>query len=223
MPAPRLALPGARCTRRRPTPATRLFAPRRFSQYPQELTLRLDAPARLQQVQLLSHESKIAARVELLVGTFDGPAPTGGGGAAQGPAPAGADPGKATWRRLGFLTFDSNERSGFTARELKSVALADVPAHLVRLVFHRCHPNAQNIYSQARAGAAAAAAACGSGAGYARWVSARPERLRGWPRAGRQAGSGPLRETGQHQRLTLHLPPPPAHPRANGHRSAWWR
>lgn len=120
----------------------------RFTQYPQELTLRLDAPARLHQVQLLSHEFKVAARVELLVGTFEGQ-----GHAQQlGPAPAAADPAKAAWRRLGFLTFDPNERSGFTARELKSVALAGVPANLVRLVFHKCHQNEANVYGQVGAG-----------------------------------------------------------------------
>ncbi|KAL4423299.1 hypothetical protein ABPG77_004568, partial [Micractinium sp. CCAP 211/92] len=75
----------------------------RFSQYPQDLTLRLEAPARLAQIQLLSHEFKIAAK------------------------------------------------SSYSARELKSVALSGTPAHLLRLVFHRCHANAANIYGQARA------------------------------------------------------------------------
>ena len=121
----------------------------RFSQYPQELTLALDAPARLAQIQLLSHEFKIAGKVELLVAGPDsaaaGAAIGGGGDAAKGPA----------WRRLGFLSFDSNERSSFTARELKSVALNGTPAALLRLVFHRCHANAANIYGQVRAWAAA--------------------------------------------------------------------
>ena len=124
----------------------------RFCQYPQELTLRLEAAARLTQIQLLSHEFKIVGKVELLVGTFEGP----GGGAMSGngsvgiPAPSAtaADPSKATWRRLGFLAFDTNEGSGFSARELKSVALNGVPAQLLRLVIHRCHANAANAYGQ---------------------------------------------------------------------------
>ena len=122
----------------------------RFSQYPQELTLRLEGAARLAQVQLLSHEFKIAAKVELLVGTFEGGLAAVSVGAGPGGAAAAAavDPAKASWRRLGFLSFDSNERSSFTARELKSVALSGTPAHLLRLVFHRCHANAANLYSQ---------------------------------------------------------------------------
>lgn len=72
-------------------------------------------------------------------------------GAGGGPPGGGGDAGKApAWRRLGFLSFDANERSGFTARELKSVALAGAPAQLLRIVFHQCHANAANLYSQAR-------------------------------------------------------------------------
>lgn len=108
---------------------------RRFSQYPQEITLALEAPARLHTLQLLSHEFKIAARVELLVDE----------------AGAAADTGKPpVFKRLGFLNFDSNERSQFTARELKSVSLTGTVARYVRLVFHKCHANAANLYSQAR-------------------------------------------------------------------------
>lgn len=125
----------------------------RFSQYPQELTLALEAPARLHTLQLLSHEFKIAARVELLVDE-------------AGAGPLGADAGKPpAWRRLGFLNFDSNERSQFTARELKSVSLSGTTARFVRLLFHKCHANAANLYSQVRAGCTAGAlhaVPCGS-------------------------------------------------------------
>jgi centrosomal protein CEP104 len=50
-------------------------------------------------------------------------------------------------RRLGYLSFDSNERSNHQARELKSVHVT-VDAQLVRLVIHRCHVNKLNIYNQ---------------------------------------------------------------------------
>lgn len=116
---------------------------RRFSQYPQELVLRLEAPARLTAIQLLAHEFKIPAKVELVVGTFEG-----GGAAPASAAPTGGDPSKATWRRLGFVSFDSNQHTGFTARELKSAALQGVPAHLLRISFARCHANPLNLYSQ---------------------------------------------------------------------------
>ncbi|PRW58028.1 centrosomal of 104 kDa [Chlorella sorokiniana] len=105
----------------------------RFSQYPQEITLALEAPARLHTLQLLSHEFKIAARVELLVDE----------------AGAAADTGKPpVFKRLGFLNFDPNERSQFTARELKSVSLTGTITRYVRLVFHKCHANPANLYSQ---------------------------------------------------------------------------
>lgn len=125
---------------------------RRFSVYPQVLTLRLEGPARLAQIQLLSHESKIAEKVELQVGIFASANGGGTGGLATlAPAPTNADPDKATWRKLGHLNFDSNEQSNFTARELKSVAMPpNTVAHLVRLVFHGCHPNATNMYGQVR-------------------------------------------------------------------------
>jgi hypothetical protein len=52
-------------------------------------------------------------------------------------------------RRLGYLSFDSNERSNHQARELKSVHVS-VEAQLVRLLIHRCHVNKLNIYNQVR-------------------------------------------------------------------------
>lgn len=40
--------------------------------------------------------------------------------------------------RLGYLSLDSNERSGFQARELKSVYV-DANAVLLKLIFHSNH------------------------------------------------------------------------------------
>ena len=54
----------------------------------------------------------------------------------------------AQWKRLGHLSFDSNERSQLSARELKSVVLNGVPAQLVRFQMLRCHANRLNLYSQ---------------------------------------------------------------------------
>ena len=130
-----------------PPPLARSLArsctPCRFTHYPQELLLRLDQPARVAQLQLLSHEYKIASKLELLAGTFDGP---GGAAAAAG----GGDPAKASWRKLGLLTFEDNERSQFTARELKTVSLRNTPMHLLLLRFKECHMNQANVYGQAR-------------------------------------------------------------------------
>ena len=67
---------------------------------------------------------------------------------SEGAGGSGAE--AVAWRRLGFLSFDPNERSQFAARELKSVALAGPEAGLVRLVIHRCHANALNPQGQVR-------------------------------------------------------------------------
>lgn len=78
-----------------------------------------------------------------------------------GAGTAGAAAGKPVWRRLGFLNFDPNERSQFTARELKSVSLTGTTARFVRLVFHKCHANPANLYSQARMGRRSDMLRCG--------------------------------------------------------------
>lgn len=57
------------------------------------------------------------------------------------------DPNNCMFKRLGYLSFDSNERSNHQARELKSVHV-NVHAFLLRLVIHRCHVNKLNIYNQ---------------------------------------------------------------------------
>jgi hypothetical protein len=57
------------------------------------------------------------------------------------------EPLTAAPKRLGYLSFDSNERSNHQARELKSVHV-NVDAAYVRLVIHRCHLNKLNIYNQ---------------------------------------------------------------------------
>lgn len=61
----------------------------------------------------------------------------------------GAELAAASWKRLGFLTFDSNERTAHSARELKTVGLPGAPAHLLRFLVHRCHENVLNPYNQA--------------------------------------------------------------------------
>lgn len=52
-------------------------------------------------------------------------------------------------KRLGYLSFNSNERTGHQARELKSVKV-NSNAYLLRLVIQQCHTNKLNIYNQVR-------------------------------------------------------------------------
>jgi hypothetical protein len=73
--------------------------------------------------------TQISTRIEVYVGM---------------PGPGGAP---AQMKRLGYLSFASNEGSDFKARELKSVHVS-TPAQLLRLVFHKCHINKLNIYNQ---------------------------------------------------------------------------
>jgi centrosomal protein CEP104 len=87
----------------------------------------------LQQIQLLSHEYKIAGKIELQVASSDN-----------------NNNGKAhEFTRLGFLSFDPNNRTNFSARELKSVPLPDVEATAIKLIIHRCQVNNLNTYAQA--------------------------------------------------------------------------
>ncbi|GAX83265.1 hypothetical protein CEUSTIGMA_g10691.t1 [Chlamydomonas eustigma] len=114
------------------SPQTRGWVSARFPTYPQEILIKLEHASKIQQIQLLSHEYKIATKVEVFVSTA---------AAGQETSPT------ATFKRLGYISFDSNERSNHQARELKSVHV-NVPATVIKLVAHRSHVNKLNIYNQ---------------------------------------------------------------------------
>eukprot|EP00240_Pyramimonas_obovata_P012838 CAMPEP_0118939966 /NCGR_PEP_ID=MMETSP1169-20130426/30302_1 /TAXON_ID=36882 /ORGANISM="Pyramimonas obovata, Strain CCMP722" /LENGTH=261 /DNA_ID=CAMNT_0006884353 /DNA_START=264 /DNA_END=1045 /DNA_ORIENTATION=+ len=114
------------------SPQSRGWQCPRFAKFPQELTLQLSSPAMLSQIQILSHEHKIASKIEIYVGTLQ---------------PGETDYRQCRMKRLGYLSFDSNEKSAFKARELKSVHV-NTAAHVMRLVLHKCHINKLNIYNQ---------------------------------------------------------------------------
>lgn len=116
------------------TPYECLYHYCRNCTYPQSLTLTLETPASLQQIQLLSHEYKIAAKVEIQIATSSQINQT--------------DPTATAFTRLGYLSFDNNERTQHSARELKSVSLTVPEAKLVRFIFHRCFKNRLNVYNQ---------------------------------------------------------------------------
>lgn len=82
---------------------------------------------------------QISSKIEVYIGLPDGE----------------ADPSKCAWKRLGYMSFDDNQRSSHQARELKSVHV-NTHAFMVRLVVHRCHVNKLNIYNQVRPGCGAA-------------------------------------------------------------------
>ncbi|CAM9367201.1 unnamed protein product, partial [Hapterophycus canaliculatus] len=110
------------------SPHTRGWQSPQFCDYPQELGLAWEAPARVSQVQILSHQSKIATQIELFVGHGDSYE-------------------SAHFRRLGYLSLDSNERSKYQARELKSVYV-DAPGQYLRMLVHKCYINEVNLFNQ---------------------------------------------------------------------------
>ena len=61
--------------------------------------------------------------------------------------PSSGEASQATWRKLGSMTFDSNERSSFKARELKGVHV-EAGAQLLRVVLHKPHANRMNMHDQ---------------------------------------------------------------------------
>lgn len=113
------------------SPQTKGWQSARFCEFPQEIGLAFaDGVVNISQIQLLSHQSKIATRIELFVGTGDGYF-------------------DATFTRLGYLSLDSNERTQYKARELKSVYIRARGAFL-KLVIHKCYANPQNLFNQVR-------------------------------------------------------------------------
>ena len=51
------------------------------------------------------------------------------------------------WKRLGYLSLDNNEKSGFQARELKSVFI-DAKALFLKISMNKCHVNKYNMFNQ---------------------------------------------------------------------------
>eukprot|EP01022_Parablepharisma_sp_SALTPOND_P015298 TRINITY_DN214_c0_g1_i1.p2 TRINITY_DN214_c0_g1~~TRINITY_DN214_c0_g1_i1.p2 ORF type:complete len:889 (+),score=112.15 TRINITY_DN214_c0_g1_i1:7443-10109(+) len=109
----------------------------RFGSFPQTIILQFKSLVVLRQIQFLSHQAKIATKIELFVY-----APST---ALQLPTPQ--DLPNLKFKRIGYLSLDSNERSGFTARELKSVYI-EVPAYFLKVALHKCHVNKHNIFNQ---------------------------------------------------------------------------
>ncbi|KAH9254664.1 hypothetical protein BASA81_007431 [Batrachochytrium salamandrivorans] len=90
---------------------------------PGELVLELVGGGKfdLAELQVLSHESKIASRIEVSVQLL----------------------GQSGFQTLGYLEFEDNARSGYLARELQSVRINCSSATHVRLVLHAAHGNSE--------------------------------------------------------------------------------
>lgn len=121
------------------SPNTQGWLSARMCDYPQEIVVQFDGLVRLSALQILSNESRIAQKIELYVGTCEN--------ALEAPSLQ-----SASFRRLGYLSLDSNERSQYRARELKDVNLSksgkDTRAQFLRLIIHENHINSLNIHGQ---------------------------------------------------------------------------
>lgn len=122
----------------------------------------MEARAHLTRVQILSHQSKIASKIELYIG--DGPSyeqvmDGSSSFSKTRPRPAPADVRspfhsstlgrhiQAHFERLGFLSLNSNQRSNYQARELKSVFI-NCTGRFLRILAHRCYANKYNLFNQ---------------------------------------------------------------------------
>ncbi|KAM6925519.1 centrosomal protein of 104 kDa [Xenentodon cancila] len=105
----------------------------RLCSYPQHITLQLLERSRIRKLQLLAHQYLIPAKVEFHIGDS---------------LPETNSPGlPGHLRRLGYVSMSDNEKTGFKARELKSVHLDAIGKYL-RITLHRNFVNRYNHYSQ---------------------------------------------------------------------------
>ncbi|XP_031422735.1 centrosomal protein of 104 kDa [Clupea harengus] len=106
----------------------------RYCPYPQEVTLQMAERCRIRKLQLLAHQYLIPSMIEFYI-------------ADHIPNPLASPSISEHFRRLGYVSLSDNEKTGFRARELKSVHVDAVGTYL-RLAFHRNYDNRYNPYSQ---------------------------------------------------------------------------
>ncbi|XP_041655412.1 centrosomal protein of 104 kDa isoform X2 [Cheilinus undulatus] len=105
----------------------------RLCSYPQHVTLQLEERSRVRKLQLLAHQYLIPAKVEFHIGDS---------------LPEVSNQGfPGQLRRLGYVSLSDNEKTGFKARELKSIHVDAVGTYL-RITFHRNYVNRFNLYNQ---------------------------------------------------------------------------
>nr|XP_033777719.1 centrosomal protein of 104 kDa isoform X2 [Geotrypetes seraphini] len=105
----------------------------RFCQYPQEIVLQMVERCRIRKLQLLAHQYLISSKIEFYI-TESLP---------EYFAPYQSE----RFRRLGYVSLSDNEKTGYKARELKSVYV-DAVGQYLKLVFHKNYVNRYNLYNQ---------------------------------------------------------------------------
>ena len=102
--------------------------------FPQEIIMSFPQMSYISSMQLLSHQSKISTKIDILV----------------------AKPSESNWmgdvnslvfKKIGYFMLSNNESSNFQSRELKTVYI-DSTAAFLKLVLHKPHTNAVNLFNQ---------------------------------------------------------------------------
>lgn len=120
--------------------------------YPQQLILKLSSneQVELSKIQFLSHQSKIASKVEIVVADDldenNFPFSSSSSNAEQQRSIT-FDQCRSI-RRLGYVSLNSNEQSQYQARELKSINISSQRALFVKFILHDCWKNELNPYNQ---------------------------------------------------------------------------
>ncbi|OXB78116.1 UNVERIFIED_CONTAM: hypothetical protein H355_007258 [Colinus virginianus] len=105
----------------------------RLCQYPQEIVLQLVERCRIRKLQLLAHQYMISSKIEFFISES----------LPEYFAPYQSE----RFHRLGYVPLSDNEKTGFKARELKSVYM-DAVGQYLKLIFHKNYVNRYNLYSQ---------------------------------------------------------------------------
>ncbi|XP_061197353.1 centrosomal protein of 104 kDa-like isoform X1 [Saccostrea echinata] len=115
------------------SPLTKGWQSSRYCLYPQDIVLQLEHRSRLRKIQILSHQYLIATKIEFFVGDV--------------PDEQTQDLENARYTRLGYVSLSDNEKTGYKARELKSVHV-DAIGLFLKLNIHKNHINKYNLYNQ---------------------------------------------------------------------------
>ena len=102
--------------------------------YPQSLILSLEGLSKLSQIQILSHESCIASRIDILTHEKSG-------------LEYNSSVDDLKFRKLGHVNLDQNDQTSWKARELKSV-FVNISCCMVKLILHEPVPNKLNHGNQ---------------------------------------------------------------------------
>ncbi|XP_051895593.1 centrosomal protein of 104 kDa isoform X3 [Pristis pectinata] len=105
----------------------------RFCLYPQEIILQMVERCRIRKLQLLAHQYLISTKIEFYI-------------SESLPDHFGSQH-VDRFRRLGYVSLSDNQKTGFKARELKSVHVDAVGKYL-KLTLHKNHVNRYNLYNQ---------------------------------------------------------------------------